>query len=129
MKGYQPISDHDGSPLVPPPKNPRQPTRSRIRANVGDYVLATKYGDGHAGDNWVVGVVKEIVEDEGYTWCRCWTEFKPDDVRRYRRAVRLKSNDEGVYIHEMAKFLEHFNPSRSLYSVLGEFRKRQNFHI
>lgn len=127
MEGYQPTSENSGKPLMPPPKNPLQrPVRSRIRAKVGDHVLATKYSDGQAGDNWVVGVVKEIVDDKGYTWCRVWTEAIPNDVRRFRRAIRIKSEEEAVYMIQTGQMLGSFNPSKSLYSVLGEYRKKNN---
>jgi hypothetical protein len=102
------------------------PFRNRIRANVGDHVLATKYGDGHAGDPWVAGIIKEIVADEGGTWCRCWTKSDPEGARRYRRAVRIKSNDEAEHLLQAGKWLEHLNPTKSMYSVLGEYRKKRN---
>lgn len=99
--------------------------RSQIRANVGDRVLATKYSDGRAGDPWVVGIVKEIVEDGNYTWCCVWSEANPDDARRYRRAVRIKSDEEAELLIQAGPWLEHFNPSKSIYSVLGEYRKKK----
>jgi hypothetical protein len=108
---------------VPMPK--ASPFRNRIHANVGDHVLATKYGDGHAGDPWVVGVIKEIVTDNGGTYCRCWTHDEPDSARRYRRAVRINLDAEAVYLLTLGTWLERHNPLKSVYSVLGEYRKQK----
>jgi hypothetical protein len=124
-------------PPVTPPKNPKMKeqvqipipmpclTRNRIRAEVGDHVLATRYSDGHAGDPWVIGFVQDIIQNSKGTSCSVWISHTREDGNRYRRAIKLRSQEEAKYLIDVAKKLEISYLAKSLYSVLAEYRKKR----
>lgn len=91
----------------------------------GDYVLATKYKDGHSADPWVVGyfVRKEddrfIVADENGKVLR---------ASGFRKCIPI-SKDEGRFLLEEVEKLREDYIYLSIYGFLRSYRKRQKKEI
>lgn len=90
----------------------------------GDYVLATKYSDGDAGDHWCVGFYDRCDEsrDCGVRHFVVDSDGKQFRGNGFRRAVKI-TPEQGRRLLERGQDLEDFSPSRSVYGVLREIKR------
>lgn len=65
-----------------------------MKAQVGDYVLATKYHDGDTGDHYCVGFLSKIDGDRFHVVDNSRKSFRANGFRRVERITGL----EGYYL-------------------------------
>ena len=66
----------------------------KVRARIGDYVLATKYSDRDPHDPWRVGFICEIIEDQfGISFVIGEQDLTYEDKRRYGHVKKLTKKE------------------------------------
>ena len=90
----------------------RNPPRKK-----GDYVLATKYGDGDPGDQWCVGFFDEMYRDRYMVIDSNGQQFRGNG---FRRAEKI-TTECGHWIVKNIKLIEQC--SITIWGVRGMWRK------
>lgn len=86
---------------------------------VGDYCLATKWGDGHAGDHWAVGFYEGMVSDRYSVVDSNGQRFRATGFRR----CEVITQEQGDFLLTAGPPLELTRPDVSVWDLLESYKK------